>query len=139
MHLALLTAHLIAIALIFAALGVEAGLLRALSRASTTAEASLALFASRISRVIGPIGLLGALASGVALAAQIGEAATSWVAPSAILLVVIMVVGAAVTGRKMARIERQITAPVRDRTLWYSFALRTVLLVAILVLMVVKP
>jgi uncharacterized membrane protein len=139
MHQILLAAHLLAVAFIFAAIGVELGLLRALGRASTKAEAELALFGSRVSRVIGPVGLLGALASGVALAAQIGEAATSWVAPSAVMLVVVIVTGAAVTGRKMMRIERNPAAPIRDRTLWISFALRTVLLVAILVLMVVKP
>jgi len=139
MHQILLASHLLCVALIFAAIGVELGLLRALSRASTKAEAELALFGGRVSRVIGPVGLLGALASGIALAAPMGEAAASWVAPSAVMLVVVIVTGAAVTGRKMMRIERDVTAPIQDRALWVSFAVRTVLLVSILVLMVVKP
>ena len=148
-HSLALFLHLAAMVLMFGAVGVEAALLRQLARARRVDDAKLALDAGAFTRVLGPVALLTVVVTGVYLAAQIGEAATSWVAPSAIGLVVVFLLGAAVTGRKMFGITRAVeaggeltpalSARFGDRALRVSFAARGILLFAILALMVVKP
>ena len=134
----------------FTAVGVEASLLRQLRAAATTAEVRLATGAYKIGRVLGPVSLLLLLAPGFYLAAQIGEAASTWVGPSLGAVIVIVVVGAGITGRKIVALERalpagegalgpELRARAADAWLRFAFAGRAVLLLAVLLLMIWKP
>jgi hypothetical protein len=137
-----LVLHVVGVAGLFTALGIEGGGLFCLGRASTNHEVRGALAAIGLNRLVGPPSILATLVSGFYMTRTWGW--TPWIDTSLGLMAVVVVVGAAVTGRRTARLERdvgeavELHRPIRDRTLTASFLARTALLVATLLLMVTK-
>jgi hypothetical protein len=142
-YTACLVLHVVGVAGLFAALGVEGAGLFCLGRASTNREVRGALGAIGLNRLVGPPSILATLAPGLYMTRTWGW--TPWIDTSLGLMAIVVVVGAAVTGRHTARLERQIgdagelPHPVHGRTLTASFVARTALLVATILLMVAKP
>jgi hypothetical protein len=142
-YTACLVLHVLGAAGLFAALGVESAGLFSLSRTATKNETRVALGALGLNRFVGPPSILATLAPGLYMTRTWGW--PPWIETSLALLAVIVVVGAVITGRVTARLEREtgsagdLQGPIREPTLTASFAARAALLVAILVLMVTKP
>jgi hypothetical protein len=147
LHHTLVVAHLFGMAAMFLAAGIELGALVFLRGGRTLADVERAIAVWNKNRVVGPVSLLLTLATGITLAAQMGAAAVSWAVPAGVLVVLIAVVGGVVTGRAVMAMDRAVRAHDADaalahaggRALVTSFAVRTALLAAIVVLMVVKP
>jgi hypothetical protein len=135
--------HVVGATGLFVALGVEAAGLRTVLGATTADEVRTGLAATRLNRVLGPPCVLATLASGTYGASTWGW--PWWIRISLAMLVLVVAVGAVVTGRRTAALERQsrtnaeLALPLREPVLVASFWTRAALLVAILVLMVAKP
>jgi hypothetical protein len=134
--------HLVGVAGLFVALGIEGAGLFCLGRASTRGEVRNALGALGLNRRVGPPSILTALASGFYMARVWGW--VPWMGTSLGLMVIVVGIGAAVTGRRTSRLQREMGAaeeiplPTHEPALATSFAARSLLLAAILVLMVTK-
>jgi hypothetical protein len=128
---------------LFVAVGIEAAGLRSLFAAKTVGESRLALDAIGLNRLVGPVATLLTLATGIIVTRSWGW--QPWVACSVGLFVFIVIVGAAVTGRRTAQLERELKQPdskpgrVDVGVLRASLHARLVLLGAILALMVTRP
>lgn len=136
-------AHVFGAVGLFLAVGIEAAGLFCLFRATTNAEIRTGLAALGLNRFIGPPSILATLVTGVYGAHTWGW--PPWIAASLALLMAVVLVGAVITGRATATLERRLMAyavnvelPIRAR-LAGSFTARGTLLVAILVLMLTKP
>jgi hypothetical protein len=138
-----LVLHVVGVAGLFAALGIEGAGLFCLRHAATNREVHGALGAIGLNRLVGPPSIIATLVSGFYMTRTWGW--TPWIDASLGLMAVVVVVGAAVTGRRTARLERELVGagelpqPIHDHTLVASFVARTALLVAVLLLMVTKP
>jgi hypothetical protein len=135
--------HVFGVVGLFVAVGIEAAGLRGLLAARTAGESRLALEAIGLNRFVGPAATLVTLVTGIILSRTWGW--QPWVGCSLGLFVFIVVVGAAVTGRRMAQLDRALEradaspAPSNVGTLRGSLLARVVLLGAILALMLTRP
>jgi hypothetical protein len=133
----------------FVALGVELASLRGLSSARTAGEARGAMGVQRVNAVVGPVALLLVVLTGGYMA-HAGWGLPPWLLLALVALVALFVIGGW-TRRKAAatlgRAAEESTSPdattLPDRafvhTMRASLVARTLLLVAIVVLMSVKP
>ncbi|NUP08568.1 MAG: hypothetical protein HOW73_21170 [Polyangiaceae bacterium] len=144
-----LSLHLVGAAGLFASIGVEAALLRALRRAPTLAAARDAIDGFGLNRVLGPPCLVALILSGGWLARGLSFA-SPWLLSGLFALVVNIAVGAAVTGRLIVGLQRDLagaegptTPTVRDRanalSLDLSFATRAGVTLLALTSMATKP
>ena len=138
-----LVLHVVGAVGLFAAVGVEGAGLFCLSRATTNQDVRGALGALGLNRFVGPPSTLLTLAPGLYMTRAWGW--PPWIQASLGLLAFVVVVGAVVTGRRTAGLERELglagelRRPFREQALIASFAARAALLLAIIVLMVTKP
>ncbi|HKP58873.1 MAG TPA: DUF2269 family protein [Polyangiales bacterium] len=129
----------------FAALAVEALALGLLCRAADAEQQRQALALLRADRVLGPLSTLVLLGSGLYLAFAVWSPAPPWVAASFAAFLAIVMLGAAVTGRLVAKLERSLQGaethrqPLATGALRSSFGARLGLMLGIAFAMVVKP
>jgi hypothetical protein len=135
-------AHVVGAFLFFVGLGIELVVLR-LFRAATTPEQALqALKAFSLNQLVGPLGMLLLLVPGLYLAATVWHFQPTWIHLGIALLVAVAVVGGAVSGRIVSRLQKDGAAALAakdDAALVVSFAVRAALLVAAVVIMATKP
>lgn len=142
----LLFLHVVSVLTIFAALGVEMLALAHLHRATGGAPARAALAGLGVARRIGGPAMLLLVASGFWLATAFWHWQGVWIRLGLIGIFLVGAVGALMTGRPVRRLRLQVDQPgfetsLRDAdpALRRSFVIRTVLLVAVVYLMTVKP
>jgi hypothetical protein len=130
---------------LFVALGVEAALLVALSRARAVEQLGQALTALRVNRLLGPMSALLLLVPGLYMARSVWSSNPPWLVLSFATFLGVMALGAVVTGRRVVAFERALTAnagagaPAPTAALRVSFFARLGLLIGVTYLMVVKP
>jgi hypothetical protein len=131
----------------FLAAGVEAVVLGRLARAASGAEQRDALAPLRLTRVLGPITALLVLGPGIYMAATVWTGHPPWVGLGYLSFLIVFVLGAAITGRHLARLEKTLGAnadlaravEVPLAPLRASFYVRLGVLLAVTFVMVVKP
>jgi hypothetical protein len=132
----------------FLTTGVEAVVLARLARASTAPEQRDALASLRPTRILGPITALLVLVPGIYMASTVWTGHPPWVGLGYLSFIIVFVVGAAITGRRMTRLEKALGAANADLTravevpltpLRAAFYVRVGVLLAVTFVMVVKP
>jgi hypothetical protein len=136
--------HVIAAMSVFSALGVEGIALVQARRASKEEDVQLALAGLRAVRWFASLSLVLTLASGIYLGTMLGSGQGAWLGTSLFSVVLVGIVGARMTLRRISQLQRTwrtqiLQVPLRDPVLWRSFTLRTTLLVGIVFQMTVKP
>lgn len=141
--------HIVGALGLFVALGLEWASLSYLRRAETVEQAREWLSMLNVQRRIYPISWLAILIPGFYMAA-IAWRATAWIPTALGAVVLLAVLGAALTGRRMVPIGQSvatesgsISSPLRQRLddplLWASLRIRTAIALGIVFLMSVKP
>lgn len=141
--------HIVGALGLFVALGLEWASLSYLRRAATVEQARDWLSIFNAQRRIYPISWLAILIPGFYMAAT-AWGGVAWIGIALGAVVLLVVLGAALTGRRMAPIGRSVAAesgsistPLRQRLadplLWASLRIRTAIALGIVFLMTVKP
>jgi hypothetical protein len=131
---------------IVAALGIETLVLIRASGARTLDAARMALSDVRYAQRVGAVSLLLTVASGITLATVYWKWRGAWIGAGFFTVIAIAVVGATLTGRTMAAINRALAASAGARLtarlgarLTLSYSLRLALLLGVVWLMTTKP
>ncbi|HEY2026097.1 MAG TPA: hypothetical protein VGG78_03755 [Gemmatimonadaceae bacterium] len=144
----ILFVHVAAAMGIVAGLGIEGLVLLQLGRARVAEELRAALDSFRYVQRVGAASLIATVVSGIYLATVFWHWQGPWIGTAFMLLVVIAVIGASMTGRGIAALGRAAAAPSvvlrldveRSKPLLQaSFTMRLSLVLGIVFLMTVKP
>ena len=141
--------HIVGALGLFVALGLEWTSLSYLRRAATVEQAREWLSIFNVQRWINPISWLAILIPGFYMAATAWRA-TAWTSIALGSVVLLIVLGVALTGRRMAPIGQSVAAEsgpipstlrqrLDDPLLWASLRIRTAIALGIVFLMTVKP
>ena len=141
--------HIVGALGLFVALGLEWASLSYLRRAATVEQAREWLGMFSVQRRLSPISWLAILIPGFYMAATAWRA-TGWIPTALAAVILIAVLGAALTGRRMARIGQSVaveSGPISstlrqrldDPLLWASLRFRTAIALGIVFLMTAKP
>jgi hypothetical protein len=139
--------HVVGVLGWFFATGVEAVALSRLGRASTAPAQRDALGVLRLNRVLGPVTALLVLVPGIYLAQTVWSGHPAWIGVGYGSFLLVLLLGAAVSGRQWIRLERALAAAsdaerahdISLTTLLASFYVRVGVLMAASFVMVVKP
>ena len=142
--------HILGALGLFVALGLEWTGLRQLRRATTGAQARELVTALAVLPLLYAPAAVAILLPGLYMAAAVWGWGVGWTSVALAALVLLAVLGAALTGRRMAAIGRAVAAesgPVsptlrqrlHDPVLWTSIQTRLAIAVGIVFLMTVKP
>ena len=134
---------------LFVGLGLEWVSLSYLQRAATAGQAREWLSVFKVQRRINPISWLAILIPGFYMAATAWRA-TAWVPTALGAVVLLAVLGAVLTGRRLAPMGQSVAAEsgpipstlrqqLADPLLWASLRIRTAIALGIVFLMTVKP
>ena len=147
---AILFIHVLSAMSLFGVFALEAAVLLRIRSSLNAEQARPAVLSFHRLRRIAMPAFLGVLVSGLYLAYLYGGG-TAWIPASLIAMLLIMVVGAAVTGIRMARLKKllsstgetvtigAILSSTQDKALVLSYGLRVGLAVGIVFLMTVRP
>jgi hypothetical protein len=145
-HSLLLFLHVASAMSIVAAFGIEMLQLMQLRASRTLADAQAALGGWRYVQRTGGIGLLVTVLTGVSLATIYWGWRGAWMGVAFLTVVAIAIVGATLTGRPIARFQREAavspgtsSASALHPRLSLSYMIRTALFVGIIYLMTTKP
>jgi hypothetical protein len=150
LHSVIVFVHVLSAMLIVTAFGIEGLVLLQLSTSTSTRSFVDGLSSFRYVQRVGAAGLIATVLSGIYLAAAYWHWNGAWIGSAFLVVIVIAIIGATMTGRRVTRLRKSSLAPAegrpaasplgRDRAvLGASFALRASLLVGIVFLMTVKP
>jgi hypothetical protein len=139
--------HVVAVIGVFSAFGVELASLVVLRGALTDDERRRAVGAAHVNRVLGPASLVVLLLTGVYASLQGWGFRPAWIVGSLAALMLVMAIGAAITGVRMIAIERLLEASdsgdvsrrARDPLLPISLLWRAGLVTGAVILMVAQP
>jgi hypothetical protein len=131
----------------FLSLGIEAVVLTQLGRATSPERAREVLASLRGNRILGPVAALLLLVPGVYLAETAWSAHPPWIGAGYLTFILVFALGAAVTGRRLVRLERELGRPggtsqrfeAPMSALRVSYYARLGLLLGATFAMVVKP
>jgi hypothetical protein len=125
---------------VFAALAVEGAVLLQIHRATDAPQLRAALHAFGLVPRVGMPSLLVTLISGLYLTASVWGWRVAWIDVAFLAMIATAVIGAALTGPRIARLEKTLIRDDRhDSMLWASFIMRTCILIGVVFLMTVKP
>jgi hypothetical protein len=143
LHLVIVFLHVASAMGIFVALGIEALMLVQLRGARTGGEARGLIALSRYVQRVGMTSMIAVLVTGLYLATAYWRWQGAWMGFGFLTLIAVAVVGAMMTGRRLARLQRDATHAIDVWTLWRglatSFTLRLALLAGVVCLMTIKP
>jgi predicted integral membrane protein DUF2269 len=151
LYIAARVIHIVGALGMFTALGVDLAGMAALTTARTSDQARRALAVYRINSVLGPPTLALILIPGLYMATMWGW--PSWARMAMLVLVTVMALGGAVSGRRMSALAKTLPAEsgagallppdiqrdVRDPMLRSSLIVRAFLVLSIVMLMTMKP
>lgn len=131
---------------LFVAVGLEAGALAQLRRATTNSAAQGALAGLTLSGRVGGPSMLLVLASGIYLATVFWKWQGHWFHFGLLGVIIVAALGITITARRLARLHKSLNEPGSDTLalrsdpmLVVSLVMRALLLVGIVFLMTVKP
>jgi hypothetical protein len=98
---------------LFVSLGIEAAVLLLLGRAGDAAQAQLALRGLRVNRLLGPLAIALLLVPGVYVARVSWSSNPAWLSLSFASFLLVMILGGAITGRRITALHASpVIAPV---------------------------